>query len=111
MIVAIGLSLILYIQKLKNGLHLHYCKMQAVCQLLPQAHMQSCALFKIVFKILGYSLVQVHTFVPHHVVPFARIYKEVGLCAGLFAGIEELQCVLWNHGRVVHADYYLQFAL
>ena len=52
-----------------------------------------------------------HTLVPCHVVTLSGISVEVGLCAGLGAGIQELQRVLGNADRVVHADDNLQFAL
>lgn len=67
------------------------------------------ALFQVIFKILcnrssdGFGLAE-------HVVPVARIGKEVGLCAGIDAGTEERQGVLRHTYRVVVSDDDLQFS-
>ena len=53
---------------------------------------------------------QVGALVPAHVVWFARIYKEVGLCAHFNALLQEIQAVLWHHNGIVHTCYYLQFS-
>ena len=51
-----------------------------------------------------------HTGMSRHVVSLAGISEEVGLGAGFYTGVDELQCVLRNNRRVVHADDDLQFA-
>ena len=47
---------------------------------------------------------QVDTFMAGHVMTLARISEEVGLCACFCTSIKELQTVLRNTRRVVHAD-------
>ncbi len=65
------------------------------------------ALLQPVLKVLRYALVQVNALVARHVVPLAWVDEEVGLLAGLYAGLKELQRVLRHHGWVVGADDYL----
>ena len=68
-------------------------------------------LLQIVLEILRNPFMQVDALVSGHVVSFARIYVEVGLSAHFVALLDERQGVLRNDGRVVRADYYLQFAV
>ena len=52
-------------------------------------------LFQIILEILCDALMQVNALVTHHIVTLARISEEVRLSAGLAAGIEEHEAVLW----------------
>ena len=46
-----------------------------------------------------------------HVMLLAWVGKEVGLCAGLDAGIQETQAVLWYHSVIVITRDNLQLTL
>jgi hypothetical protein len=47
-------------------------------------------LFQIILKILSDALMQMHTLMSHHVVAFAWINEEIGLCTSLSACVDEL---------------------
>ena len=68
-------------------------------------------LFQVIFEILSDTLVQMNAGVASHVVLLTRIGKEVGLCAGLDASIEERQTMLWYDGIVVIARDDLELTL
>ena len=44
---------------------------------------------------------QVHTLVPHHIVPLARVSEEVGLGACLDTLLDEHEAVLRHYGGVI----------
>ena len=66
---------------------------------------------QIIFKILCYTFMQMHAFVPRHIMALTGIDKEIGLGAGFGTRIQELQGMLRHHGRIIHADDNLQLAL
>ena len=66
---------------------------------------------EIILEILCDAFVEVCTLVSAHVVRFARIDEEVGLCALLDTFLEERQSVLWNNHGIIHADDDLEFSL
>ena len=53
---------------------------------------------------------QMDTLMSAHIVRFARIDEEIGLCSGTDAGLQESETVLWQHDRVVKALNDLKFA-
>ncbi len=50
------------------------------------------------------------TLMSAHIVRFARIDEEIGLCSGTDAGLQESETVLRQHDRVVKALNDLKFA-
>ena len=54
---------------------------------------------------------QMNTLMSSHIVLFARIYEEVGLCSCLNTSVEKAKTVLRHYGIVVITCYYLELSL
>ena len=51
-----------------------------------------------------------NTLMSPHIVWFARIYKEVGLCSCCDTSFEESEAMLWHYCHIIKSLYDLQFS-